>query len=299
MLKSNIIKESASAAGFDLVGITFPHEFISIRTVYIKWLESGSAENIAYMQKYLDQRFNPANLLDNTRSIVVCALNYKNIHSINNNENKEPKIASYALNRDYHKVIRKLLKELLKSLQSIDPSIKGRACVDTAPLLEKQLAVEAGLGWIGRQSLLITPQFGSFVHIGVLLLDTEVDAFDSPLEHVGCGECHRCVDTCPNGAISKERTIDSRRCISALTVECDNAEQQPLHGWIFGCDECQSVCPYNRHTPFATNPAIQPIFTPISAEKWRSMSSEEFTERLASAPLKRGGLARLQRNCKT
>ncbi|MFI3279818.1 MAG: tRNA epoxyqueuosine(34) reductase QueG [Rikenellaceae bacterium] len=298
MLKSNIIKESATVAGFDLVGITFPREFDSNRTAYLKWLESGSAENIAYMQKYLDQRFNPANLLDNTRSIVVCALNYKNIYSINTNENREPKIASYALNRDYHKIIRKQLKELLKSLQSIDPSIKGRACVDTAPLLEKQLAVEAGLGWIGRQSLLITPQFGSFVHIGVLLLTTEVDAFDSPLEHVGCGECRRCIDACPNGAISETRTIDSRRCISALTVECENPEQQSLHDWIFGCDECQSICPYNRNTPLSRNPAIQPIFAPISAKKWRTMSSEEFTERLGSTPLKRGGLARLQRNCK-
>ncbi len=298
MLKNNFIKESAIIAGFDLVGITLPKEFEENRVAYMEWLKSGAAENLSYMQLYLDQRFNPANLLDATRSIVVCALNYKNRFSLSQTDSTLPKIASYALSRDYHKVIRKQLKELLRRLQKVEPTLKGRCCVDTAPILEKQLAVEAGLGWIGRQSLLVTPQFGSFVTLGILLLDQEVDTFDSPLLGVGCGECRRCIEACPTGAIGENRTIDSRRCVSALTVECDNVQDKALDGWIFGCDGCQSVCPYNRNTPLASNPAIEPIFAPISAEKWRSMSSEEFAERLSSTPLKRGGLARLQRNCK-
>ncbi len=297
MLNNNFIKESAISAGFDLVGITSPKEFEENRAVYMKWLESGLAERLSYMQLYLDQRFNPANILDGTRSIVVCALNYKNRFSLSQKDSSLPKIASYALARDYHKVIRKQLKELLRTLQRVEPTLKDRCCVDTAPLLEKQLAVEAGLGWIGRQSLLVTPQFGSFVTLGVLLLDQEVDSFDAPLAGVGCAECRRCIEACPAGAISENRTIDSRRCISALTVECDDTQVQALDGWIFGCDVCQSVCPYNRNTPLASNPAIEPIFAPLSAEKWRSMSSEEFTERLGSTPIKRGGLARLQRHC--
>ncbi len=298
MFNSNIIKESAIISGFDLVGITSPREFELNRTVYFEWLESGAAEPLDYMQLYLDQRFNPGNLLDGTRSIVVCAINYKNEFSLAQRDSLLPKIASYALAKDYHKVIRKQLKNLLKMLQKINPSLNGRCCVDTAPLLEKQLAVEAGLGWIGRQSLLVTPQFGTFVLLGVLLLDHQVDTLDAPFSGSGCAECRRCIEACPSGAILNNRTIDTRRCISAQTVECEAPANMDLHGWVFGCDECQSICPYNRHTPLSTNAAIQPIFAPISAEKWRSMDAEEFTKQLGSTPMKRGGLLRLQRNCK-
>ncbi len=298
MLNNCYIKESAISVGFDLVGVTIPKEFEVNRVAIEEWIESGAADPLEYMQRYMDVRFNPANLLEGTRSIVVCALNYKNDFSINQKKSTLPKIASYALATDYHKVIRKLLKGLLKELQKVEPSLKGRCCVDTAPLLEKQLAVEAGLGWIGRQSLLVTPRFGSFVLLGVLLLDHQVDHYDRPLESVGCGSCSLCVDSCPTGAILGNRMIDTRKCISALTVECDTCEGKELHGWAFGCDECQSCCPHNQRTPLAANSAIQPIFAPIKAEKWRSMTPEEFTKRLNSTPLKRGGLSRLQRNSK-
>ncbi len=298
MLTNSSIKEFAIEAGFDLVGITYPREFEANRTAYYRWIESGAAESLEYMQKYMDQRFNPASLMENTETVVVCAINYKNIFSLDQKSSQWPKIASYALNIDYHKTVRKQLKTLLKMLQNLSPSLNGRCCVDTAPLLEKQLAVEAGLGWIGRQSLLITPQFGSFVVLGVLLLDQSVDQFDTPLSTHSCGTCRRCVDSCPRGAISEERTIDSRLCISALTVECSSADKADLHGWVFGCDECQSCCPHNRNTPLATNPNMQPIFQPISTQKWLSMSSEEFTESLNQTPMKRGGLLRIQRNCK-
>ncbi|MFR9524167.1 MAG: tRNA epoxyqueuosine(34) reductase QueG [Rikenellaceae bacterium] len=298
MLSCKYIKESAIAAGFDLVGVTFPQEFTQNQRALEAWIESGAADSLDYMQRYMDVRFNPANLLEGTRTVVVCAINYKNEFSASQRSSPNPKIASYALVEDYHKVIRKQLKTLLKTLQRDVPHLRGRCCVDTAPLLEKQLAVEAGLGWIGRQSLLITPQLGSFVLLGVLLLDCDVDSLDAPLQGVGCGECRRCVQNCPNGAILPNRTIDSRLCISALTVECDSCGDKELHGWLFGCDECQSCCPYNRQTPLSANERIKPIFSPIPIKEWRSMSPEEFTKRLGSTPLKRGGLARLQRNCR-
>ncbi|MFI3281708.1 MAG: tRNA epoxyqueuosine(34) reductase QueG [Rikenellaceae bacterium] len=297
MLTNIYIKESAIEAGFDLVGVTFPQHFEQNRLAHEEWIERGAADSLEYMQRYMDVRFNPANLMEGARSVVVCALNYKNVYSLNQGSSDHPKIASYALSVDYHKVIRKQLKALLRKLQQASPTLQGRCCVDTAPLLEKQLAVEAGLGWIGRQSLLITPQHGSFVLLGVLILSDEVDNYDSPLEAAGCGQCRLCIESCPCGAILANRTLDSRLCISALTVECDTCHGRQLSGWLFGCDQCQSCCPHNRHTPLATNPAITPIFQPPSKEKWLSMSPEEFSQNLGTTPLKRGGLLRLQRNC--
>ncbi|MFR9504043.1 MAG: tRNA epoxyqueuosine(34) reductase QueG [Rikenellaceae bacterium] len=295
MLCNNRIKEYANIEGFDLVGVTFPREFELNRAAIERWIEQGNADSLSYMKRYMDVRFNPANLLEGSRSVVVCAINYKSDFSMGQCDPATPKIASYALAADYHKVIRKQLKALLRRLQLLDPSIEGRCCVDTAPLLEKQLAVEAGLGWIGRQSLLITPQFGSFVVLGVLLLNVEVDIYDEPLSTVGCGECRRCIDICPNGAILEERMIDSRLCISALTVECDNPDGRELHGWLFGCDMCQSCCPYNRNTPLGTNVAMQPIVSPIAHSEWRAMGEEEFSCKFAKTPLKRAGLERLKR----
>ncbi len=296
MINYNHIKQFATEVGFDLVGITTPREFEFNRTMIEEWIEHGGADSLSYMKKYMDIRFNPANLLEGTQSIVVCGVNYKNDYSISQSSEHHPKIASYAHTRDYHKTIRKQLKELLSRLQQLSPTLQGRCCVDTAPLLEKQLALEAGLGWIGRQSLLITPQFGSFVLLGVLLLTSQVDRYDTPYTKVGCGSCRLCIENCPAGAILEQRMIDSRLCISALTVECDNPKEEDLHGWIFGCDECQSCCPHNQRSPMATNRAFAPIFTPPTYTEWQEMSQESFTEKFKSTPLKRGGLERLRRN---
>ncbi len=296
MVKKFDIERAARAAGFDLVGVTRPREFSLNRKYIEEWIESGAADSLSYMQRYMDVRFNPANLLENCGSVVVCAINYKNQYSLSQHQSQLPKIASYALSTDYHKVVRRQLKALLRELQIGTEGLEGRCCVDTAPLLEKQLAVEAGLGWIGRQSLLITPQYGSFVVLGVLLLNQKVDNYNDPYNGAECGECHACVKSCPVEAILPNRMVDSRRCISALTVECDSAEGNPLHGWVFGCDECQSCCPHNQKTPLGNNPALQPIFAPIVAAAWQQMSPEEFAAKLNATPMKRGGLERIVRN---
>ncbi len=300
MLNYQHIKESAMGAGFDLVGICRPRDFAGNREWYGEWLGSGCAEPLSYMYKYMDVRFDPRELLGGARTAVVCALNYKNCYSCpTTTDQGAPQIASYALARDYHKVVRRALKALLKALQADHPALEGRPCVDTAPLLEKQLAHEAGLGWIGRSSLLVTPQFGTYVVLGVLLLSHDADHYDSPYAGNGCGECHRCVSACPTAAIRPNRTLDARRCLSALTVECDTPAGAELSGWIFGCDECQRCCPHNRATPLASNEAIAPIVTPPTFEQWEVMTPEQFAARAASTPLKRGGLERLQRNSKS
>ncbi len=296
MLSLHHIKESATKVGFDLCGATPVLHFGDAQSRYMEWLESGQGEALPYMHKYMEVRFDPAEIMEGCKSAVVCAINYKNSFSLaQRGEREVPKIASYALNADYHNTIRRSLKALLRELKNHYPTLNGRCCVDTAPLLEKHLATRAGLGWIGRQSLLVTEEYGSFVVLGVLLLDDEVDNYDAPYEGKGCAECRACLKACPNGAISDNRTIDSRLCISAQSVECDTTKQ-PLRGWIFGCDECQMCCPHNQHTPMATNPAMQPIFAPISYKAWQSLTAEEFTAKLNKTPLKRAGLERILRN---
>jgi epoxyqueuosine reductase len=187
---------------------------------------------------------------------------------------------------------------MLKQLQATNPSLTGRAFVDSAPLLEKQYAVEAGLGWIGRQSLLITPEYGSYVLLGELVLCEEADRYDTPYTGIGCGECRRCMEACPTGAVVSEMTINTSRCISCHTIEAEPQTSLDLHGWIFGCDECQNICPYNRRATLHRNPSFDPLFDPrnISAEQWREMSEEDFSVRFGSTPLKRSGLERIKKN---
>ncbi len=266
MLTLKTIKISAKEEGFSLCGVTRVEHLSSSREHIERWLESGQGDLLPYMARHKELRVDAQGLLDGAQTVVVCAMNYKNEWSLNQSEG-EGKVASYSLMRDYHKTMRKRLKQLLKRVQSLSPLTKGRACVDSAPILEKHYAQAAGLGWIGRQSLLITPQYGSFVVLGILLLDTPCESYDTPLLGVGCGECRRCVEACPTGAIQPTpsplfNTIDSRRCISALTVESQNPEGRELHGWLFGCDQCQSCCPYNRRSPLSSDEDFTPIYQP-------------------------------------
>lgn len=187
---------------------------------------------------------------------------------------------------------------MLKQLQEHYPSLNGRAFTDSAPLFEKQLAVDAGLGWIGRQSLLVTPKYGTYVLLGELVLDCHVDIYDKPMASIGCGECHRCIDACPNQAVNDNLTIDARRCISCQTIERSNDDNTPLHGWIFGCDECQMCCPYNKQAPQHTNRLFDPIFNPceITRGEWLTMSEEIFLDRFGTTPMRRSGLQRIKDN---
>ena len=191
-----------------------------------------------------------------------------------------------------------MLGDLFGRLRAAEPALAGRAFVDSAPLVEKQLAVEAGLGWIGRQSLLVTPRFGSFVLLGELVLDASCDRYDEPLAGAGCGTCRRCVEACPTGAVCNDRAIDARRCISCHTIERTPAAEIALDGWIFGCDACQSRCPYNLRAPLHLHPAFDPLFDPLSfpPERWLAMEEAEFRTSFGRTPLMRSGLRRLQAN---
>ena len=239
------------------------------------------------MERNVEKRFDPQQLVAEARTAVVCAVSYKNRFSEGYPPDCHTKVASYACNRDYHTTIREMLRQLFGALQKDQPDLRGRTFVDTAPLAEKQLAVEAGLGWIGRQSLLVTPQYGSFVLLGELLLCDDADAYDTPFEGSHCGTCRACMEHCPTGAIVAPRIIDTNRCISCHTIEQEPPQQVDLHGWLFGCDTCQSCCPYNRQAPQHAHPAFDHVFDPLelTPETWLAMTDKEFAERMGETPL--------------
>lgn len=298
MIEYRYIKDLAVQAGFDMCGVARSRHLADNEAAFRRWLAHGYDSSLGYLRNNLDKRFDTRRLVEGARSVVVCAVGYKSAVSGGYARDCTTKVASYACNRDYHKSLKKMLQTMLRALRERYPLIEGRAFVDSAPLLEKQIAVEAGLGWIGRQSLLVTPEFGSFVLLGELVLCDEVDRYDSPYSGVGCGECRRCMEACPTGAIVAPMTIDTSHCISCHTIEAEPSAEVDLHGWIFGCDECQSCCPYNKKAAAHRCAAFDPVFDPrqMGADEWMGMSEAEFAERFGGTPLKRSGLERIKRN---
>lgn len=290
------IKRVASDVGFDLCGVARCRRFDDDESFFNRWVESGCASSLEYLRRNGDKRFDVTRLVEGAGCVVVCAVGYRNRAGDGYPEGFDTKVASYACMEDYHTTIRSMLRSLLERLREKYPSLRGRVFTDSAPLLEKRYAVEAGLGWIGRQSLLVTPRFGTYVLLGEAVLCDECDSYDEPVRGAGCGTCRRCVDACPNGAV-RERHIDTSLCISCATVERGNGLEN-LHGWIFGCDECQSCCPYNRSAPYCAKPAFAPLFDPLEmdSERWMSMTEDEFEKRFAPTPLSRSGLERIRSN---
>ncbi len=264
-----------------------------------EWMLEGNASSLSYLTRNIEKRFDAGLLVEQSRSIIVCAISYLSPHSRGYDKGCRTKVASYALARDYHLTIKEMLFELAEALKQHYPTLRYRAFTDSAPLAEKSYAVHAGLGWIGRNSLLVTPTHGSMLHLGELIIDEEVDVYDTPMESVGCGECRRCVDACPNSAILENRTIDTRRCISCRTIEREmEGGQISLDGWIFGCDACQVVCPYNMKAPLHTNPMFDPLYDPttLDSKAWLTMTEDEFQALAGTTAMTRAGLKRIQKN---
>lgn len=299
MIAREKLLEVAAEVGFDRCGVASVRHLASGEERFRRWLDEGHHSSLDYLTRNIEKRFDPAKLVEGARTVVVCAVSYKNAISAGYAEDWRTKIASYACNRDYHTTLKELLWELLRRLKTLSPAVEGRAFVDSAPVAEKAWAVEAGLGWIGRQSLLITPDFGSFVHLGELIITEEMDSYDEPLKGVGCGACRRCVEACPTGAILADRpAIDTARCIACHTIEREPATEIDLNGWIFGCDGCQQVCPYNHRAPMHRHQGFDPLFDPrtLSPEAWHAMTEEEFHDRFAQTPMTRSGLDRIKKS---
>ena len=301
MISRNVIINAALAEGFDLVGVVPAENLDSERNRFKEWLLRGSHSTLAYLERNVDKRFNPSLLVEGCRSVVICAVSYLSPYGRGYAEGANTKIASYALAEDYHVTIKAMLKRVAERLMVSAPGLTYRAFTDSAPVAEKSLAVRAGLGWIGRNTLVVNPRLGSMMHLGELLISEDVDVYDTPMGGVGCGTCRRCVDACPNGAIMDDRTIDTRRCISCRTIEREGcSETITLDGWIYGCDACQSVCPFNRHAAEHRNPLFDPLFDPttLDAERWLAMTEEEFQQLAGRTAMTRAGLERIKGNIK-
>lgn len=297
MIPSESIKKWATAVGFDLCGITSATPLPQAEQAFRRWIAHGAQGPLDYLTRHTEKRFHAARLVDQARTVIVCAVSYKSPISEGYPPEHRAKIASYACNRDYHTTIKQMLLQLLQTIQQHYPSVTGRAFVDAVPLSEKSYAVAAGLGWIGRNSLLITPQYGSFIHLAELIINEEVDPYDQPFTESRCGSCRACIEHCPTGAIGEERTIDARHCIACRTIErADSSDEIDLHGWIFGCDSCQQACPYNQHAPLHRNPAFDPLVDPhsMTAEEWLLLNEEQFQARFGATPMPRAGLRRIQ-----
>jgi epoxyqueuosine reductase len=244
------LKAEALRLGFDRVGIA-PAVSVPGHSWFLEWLGAGRAAGMNYLERQAEARRHPDRVLEGVRSVVMVSVVYGHL-STEPNSRSEGKIARYARGPDYHRVLWDRLEKLLDWLRGVCPGINGRVVVDTAPLLERDYARLAGLGWIGKNTMLIDRRLGSFTFLGALLVDIELEP-DQPHAADHCGTCTRCLDTCPTDAFAGPYQLDARRCISYWTIEHRGPIPEEfagaLDGWVFGCDVCQDVCPWNRKTP--------------------------------------------------
>jgi len=299
------MKHKALELGFDLVGVTNAAP-IDARQVELltTWLKSGFAGQMSYMHKNLEKRIDPARLLADAQSVVAVGLNYK----VTNRRLKRPdttapagKVADYAQYEDYHVFIKKRLRELVDFISSIaGTGHKFKVCVDSAPLAERALAVRAGLGFIGKNHMLVNPHLGPQILLGEIVTTLELKA-DQPLT-IECCDCNRCIDACPTGALRTDGQFDANRCISYLTIEYkgrippDLAER--IGDRLFGCDECVLACPYQEDAPACRNRQFKFYSERARLDLHRilDMTLEDFEAEFVDSPIKRLGLDRLKRN---
>jgi len=293
------VKAYAQSLGFDLAGIA-----PAVRPPHgehlIWWLQQGYAGEMEYMERTAEQRLDPQTLLPGAKSAVVVGLNYAPAQL----PATDYRIARYAMGEDYHAVIRSKLETLLGAIRALLPDCEGRVCVDSAPVLERDLAWLAGLGWYGKNTCLINTRRGSYFFIGVLLLTVEL-AYDHPA-FGGCGRCRKCLDACPTGAIRAPYVLDARRCISYLTIEQRGAIpeelREPMGDWLFGCDICQEVCPFNQprpHQPWRAAPTSEPRLQPRplpTLAQILAMDETEFRQQFQGSPIRRAKWRGLVRN---
>lgn len=294
------IRAKATALGFDDMGVAAASRLNEHEKGLEKWLENGFQAGMDYMTNHFDKRLDPSELVPGTKSVIVLTYNYYPVKSLHPNSYK---VSKYAYGRDYHKVLKKKLKALYRYIESLEPSVEGRFFVDSAPVMERQWAEKAGLGWRGKNSLLINKKKGSFFFISELLLNLELECNESiPTNH--CGSCTKCIDACPTDAIVKDGVIDANKCISYLTIE-NKGEirkdfQGKMEGWVFGCDICQDVCPWNRFSISHSEKEfdLKDELLQLDKERWEMLNESEFNSIFTGSAVKRTGYEGLMRNIK-
>ena len=301
MVTSAEIKAKARELGFTSVGI-IPAERLEQEEARLKeWLARGYQGTMSWMERDPEKRADPRLLMQYCRSVVVCALNYYTAHE-HIDSPLHGKISRYAWGDDYHDVLREKLTVLIDWIRGHAPDVNARICVDTAPFMDKAWAARAGLGWIGKHTNLITRAVGSWVFIGSVLLDIGLE-YDRPQMEDHCGTCTACIDACPTDAIVEPYVLDSNRCISYATIELRD-EKLPesiaanLSGWIYGCDMCQDVCPWNRFETPTEESRFEPRRgeTALDLNQLASIDHDAYVDRFRHSAIKRTKLTGLKRN---
>jgi epoxyqueuosine reductase len=306
---SKLIRQLATVQGFDYCGIARAQPLDEDARRLENWLKQDMHGGMKYMENYFDLRIDPTKLVPGAKSVITLMKNYFPEENLQTATMKTPpikeiKISKYAWGKDYHEVIRAKLKGMISDLQEKIGSFSGRGFVDSAPVLERAWAQRSGLGWIGRNGNLITKQSGSFFFIATLIVDIEL-SYDDPFAKDYCGSCRKCIDACPTGAIQPNKVINGSQCISYFTIELKNeiipAEMKgKFQNWMFGCDICQDVCPWNRFS----KPHQEVEFSPLpevlnfTTKDWEALSEEAFKKIFKRSPISRAKLKGVQRNLK-
>lgn len=298
---SDEIKEKGQAIGFQKVGIVPAVALLEESARLNVWLENGFHGEMEWLAREPEKRSDPRLIFPSARSVIVCALNYFTPHE-HSDDPAKGKISRYAWGDDYHNIVREKLGHLREWITTERHEAVGRICVDTAPMMDKAWAVRAGLGWLGKHSNLITTDLGSWVFIGEILLNIELD-YDAERVEDHCGSCTACLDACPTNAIVEPYVVDSRSCISYATIELREPDlpenvAENLEGWFYGCDICQDVCPWNRFEKPSDEKRFEPrnSETSIELDEVLSLTPETYASRFRRSAIKRAKLPGLKRN---
>lgn len=295
---SQFIKNTASNLGFELCGISKAKYLEDEAPRLEKWLMQGSHGQMGYMANHFDKRLDPTKLVEGAKSVISLAYNYYPKEDLSTNGSY--KIAKYAYGEDYHFVIKRKLKTFFQLLQEEIGEIGGRVFVDSAPVHERAWAQKSGLGWIGKNSLLLSKKKGSFFFLAELIIDVELE-YDSPVPDF-CGTCTKCMDACPTDAIPDPYVVDASKCISYFTIELKEEIPSTIKGqfedWIFGCDICQDVCPWNRFSKTHVEPAFSPHpdLATMTKQDWTEVTHEIFQKVFKKSAVKRTKFQGLTRN---
>lgn len=294
---SQLIKQKALELGFSAIGISKAN-FLEKESYQLKkWLDNGYHGEMHYMENHFEKRIDPRKLVEGAKSVISVLYNY---FPKEQQRQDTYQISKYAYGIDYHYVVKEKLNLLFEYINSEIQEISGRAFVDSAPVMDKVWAAKSGLGWIGKNTNLISKEFGSFVFIGELIIDLELEYENEPVKDY-CGNCSKCIDACPTKALSPYE-LDARKCISYLTIEKKGDLPQEIKGkwkdWIFGCDICQDVCPWNSKTKPNNEPQFQisDLLKNINKKEWHSLDKKQFKQIFKNSPVERTKFEGLKRN---
>lgn len=296
---TQLIKEEAVRLGFFNCGVAKAEHLDDDARRLEQWLKNDYHGKMQYMDRYFDLRVDPRKIVPGAKSVVTLLLNY---YPDTTQQEDTPNIAKYAWGKDYHYVIKDKLKQLIEYIKANIGDIDGRGFVDSAPVLERAWAMKSGLGWVGKNANLLTKHSGSFFFIATLISDLELE-YDAPFQTDHCGTCTRCIDACPTDAIVSNTVVDGSKCISYLTIELKDALipsefHNKMNDWMFGCDICQDVCPWNRFSKPHHEPDLSPIpeVLDLSLAEWEAMTEEAFRKIFKKSPMARPKWSGIQRN---